>query len=96
MAKTVDCSRCHKTRAALSTAPLPGELGDEIATRVCSPCWEEWKEQEVRVINELRLNFMDPHSNDVLERHLKKFLGLVPKTGEGTQEVPERSPLDPN
>lgn len=33
------------------------------------------------VINELRLNFMDPKSLEVLERHMREFLLL-----EGPQE----------
>ena len=33
---------------------------------------------EVMVINELRLNFMDPAAQDVLHRRMREFLGFVP------------------
>jgi Fe-S cluster biosynthesis and repair protein YggX len=29
------------------------------------------------VINELRLNFMDPRSQEVLTQHMREFLGLT-------------------
>ncbi|MCL4839231.1 MAG: Fe(2+)-trafficking protein, partial [Thermoanaerobaculia bacterium] len=37
---------------------------------------------EVMVINELRLNFMDPEAPKVLETHLRQFLALDPPAGE--------------
>jgi Fe-S cluster biosynthesis and repair protein YggX len=43
---------------------------------VCADCWAEWRRSEVMVINELRLNFMDPASQDILNRHMREFLHL--------------------
>lgn len=68
------CARCGQQRERLERAPYPGPLGEEIATRVCRPCWDEWREMEVRVINELRLNFMEPDSQAKLDRQLRAFL----------------------
>jgi len=31
------------------------------------------------VINELRLNFMDPASQEILEKHMREFLMLDPQ-----------------
>jgi Fe-S cluster biosynthesis and repair protein YggX len=76
------CSRCLEAREALERPPLPGPLGERIRREVCRRCWQEWGEMEVRVINELRLDFMDPAAQDVLERHLREFLCL-PASGEG-------------
>jgi Fe-S cluster biosynthesis and repair protein YggX len=72
----VTCRRCGQTREALSRAPLPGALGEEIRRTVCAPCWGEWQRAEVMVINELRLNFMDPAAQQVLEQHMREFLAL--------------------
>jgi Fe-S cluster biosynthesis and repair protein YggX len=44
---------------------------------VCADCWAEWEKNEVMVINELRLNFMDPKAADVLQRKMLEFLGLT-------------------
>jgi Fe-S cluster biosynthesis and repair protein YggX len=74
---TVSCIRCGRADApALSRPPLPGPAGAEIRGQVCADCWAEWTQMEVMVINELRLNFMDAGSQEILDQHLRKFLGL--------------------
>ncbi len=76
MSETVECSRCGRTAAALSRPPYAGELGRELQERVCAECWAEWQRMEIMVINELRLNFMDPRSMDVLAEEVRKFFAL--------------------
>ena len=79
MSATIVCARCGRAEApALAAPPFPGELGKEIAARACSDCWADWQRAEVMVINELRLNFMDPAAQDVLTRHMREFLLLDP------------------
>ncbi len=41
-------------------------------------CWAEWQRAEVMVINELRLNFMDPAAQETLTRQLREFLLFDP------------------
>lgn len=72
------CLRCAKTEPQLSAAPVPGPTGQEIAEKICGACWQAWTEAEVMVINELRLNFMDPKSLKILEQHMREFLLLDP------------------
>ena len=72
----IQCSRCGRQAAALQKAPMPGPFGEEILTKTCIDCWNEWQKAEVMVINELRLDFMDPKSLVVLERHCREFLML--------------------
>ena len=74
----VTCRRCGQTRAGLTRAPMPGPLGQEIQRSICAECWDEWTRAEVMVINELRLNFMDPSAQQVLEGHMREFLALDP------------------
>jgi Fe-S cluster biosynthesis and repair protein YggX len=74
---TIDCARCGRTTPPLPRPPVPGEAGRDIAARICPECWGEWSKMEVMVINELRLNFMDPSAQEVLEREMKKFLFLA-------------------
>lgn len=82
MPATVSCSRCGRPDApALAKPPLYGALGKEIQARACADCWAEWQKAEVMVINELRLNFMDPGSQEILDRHLREFLRLDPPAG---------------
>jgi Fe-S cluster biosynthesis and repair protein YggX len=81
MSATVVCSRCGQEKAALSRNPLPGPTGVEVRAQVCPECWNEWLKQEVMVINELRLNFMDPRSGDILDEHMRRYLCLEPRAG---------------
>ncbi len=79
---TLSCPRCARAEApALDGPPFPGKLGKEIADRVCRDCWADWQRAEVMVINELRLNFMDPAAQDVITRHMREFLLLDPPAG---------------
>jgi Fe-S cluster biosynthesis and repair protein YggX len=73
---SVTCTRCKLTRPAIEGNPYPGELGEEILQKVCGQCWAEWQQAEVMVINELRLDFMDPRSHDVLVQQMREFLLL--------------------
>ena len=76
---TVACSRCSRAAApALPKPPLYGPMGREVLARVCADCWADWQRTEVMVINELRLNFMDPEAQDVLTKHMREFLVLDP------------------
>lgn len=72
---TVHCSRCGRTEApALTRQPYPGKLGAEIREKICADCWAEWTKMEVMIINELRLNFMEPAAQETLSRHMREFL----------------------
>lgn len=73
---TVTCVRCKLTRPTIEGNPYPGPIGDEVSQKVCAQCWAEWQQTEVIVINELRLDFMDPRSHDILVQHLREFLCL--------------------
>jgi Fe-S cluster biosynthesis and repair protein YggX len=76
---TVHCARCGRPEApALSRPPMPGKLGLEIREKVCADCWNEWQRMEVMVINELRLNFMDPGAQETLNKHMREFLFSPP------------------
>jgi Fe-S cluster biosynthesis and repair protein YggX len=88
---TLACSRCGLVEApALPRAPLPGPMGKEIQQRVCADCWAAWQNMEVMVINELRLNFMDPKAQETLEKQMRRFFlwesGDTPEALEGLTE----------
>lgn len=72
----VECVRCGRTAPPAENVSYGGALGEEIRAKVCKECWAEWQNAEVMVINELRLNFMDPGAQDTLIGHLREFLAL--------------------
>ena len=89
MANTVKCSRCAKSATALPRAPYPGELGSQLIENACTDCWAEWEKLEVMVINELRLNFMDPNAMNVLAGHIREFFFLPKPSGESEDAAPQ-------
>lgn len=72
----VTCSRCKRTAPPAEKITYGGKLGAQIRAHVCNDCWTEWQNMEVMVINELRLDFMDPKSLEVLTKQLREFLAL--------------------
>lgn len=72
----VFCKRARKWAPPAQNVPWGGKLGEEIRANVCEETWNEWLNMEVMVINELRLNFMDPKSQDILIGHMREFLCL--------------------
>lgn len=77
MSATITCVRCGRADApALARAPMPGALGKQVLAQSCADCWSEWERAEVMVINELRLNLIDPTAQTTLLGHLREFLKL--------------------
>ncbi|MEO8505527.1 MAG: oxidative damage protection protein [Acidobacteriota bacterium] len=76
MTPDITCKRCLKTAPGLASVPFPGRLGAEILAHTCADCWAQWTRHEVMVINELRLNFIDPSAQTTLHQHLREFLAL--------------------
>lgn len=72
----VHCTRCNQARPALKERPFKGELGEKVLANVCQTCWTEWIHMGTKVINELRLNFSDPHHAAMYDQHMKEFLNL--------------------
>jgi Fe-S cluster biosynthesis and repair protein YggX len=90
---TVHCARCGRPEApALPRQPLPGKLGAEVRERICLDCWNEWQKMEVMVINELRLNFMDPVAQETLTRQMREFLFPGVQEAGGLKVLGPQSP----
>jgi Fe-S cluster biosynthesis and repair protein YggX len=78
----ITCSRCGQATEAMAQPPMPTALGSEVQERVCPACWREWLRAQVMVINEYRLNLIDPEARKALEGQMRTFLNLTPAKGE--------------
>lgn len=84
------CTRCGRSGApVLERPPLRGPLGEEIRAKACADCWAAWQQAEVMVINELRLNFMDPSAHEILLAEMRRFLGLDGAPGAQVEKRPD-------
>lgn len=72
----VHCRRCQRDAAGVDEVPYSDPLATELLANVCRECWQDWLTAEVMVINELRLDFMRPESQDILIQHLREFFAL--------------------
>ena len=79
----VTCSRCGNTRAGFDKPPFPGPIGQRIVAEICQQCWEDWKRQQMMLINHYGLNLMDPQARSFLTKNMTGFLF---KAG-GTEDV---------
>jgi len=72
------CARCQKPGEAPEPRRIPfgPALKEKIAASICSSCWKEWEEMEIKVINEYRLNFMEPEHRKMLQKACLEFLNL--------------------
>ena len=82
MPRTVYCVKLQREAEGLSHAPWPGELGKRIYAEVSRQAWNEWLVHQTTLINEYRLNPLDPKARTFLAGELEKFLF------EGRVEMP--------
>jgi len=75
------CTRCGRPGEPPVAARVAylGELREGVLGGICSSCWKEWEGVEVKVINEYRLNFMEPEHRAMLKRACAEFLKLAPQ-----------------
>jgi Fe-S cluster biosynthesis and repair protein YggX len=74
----ITCSRCQKTADAPPPhrVPFTGAAKERILTGICAACWKEWEVMEVKVINEYRLNFMDPQHRAQMQKSCFEFFNF--------------------
>ena len=85
----VRCRRCGRTAAGLEIAPYPDATGELVLRHVCAACWREYMGRQVMVINEYRLDLLDPRAQEVLTNDLLEFLNLEDLAEAGTAEGAE-------
>lgn len=87
MSNTVFCCKLNREAEALSNPPFPNELGLEILKNVSKEAWSMWLSHQTMLINEYRLNVLDPQSKQFLQDELKKYF-----FGSGSEKPTGYSP----
>ncbi|MEW6544150.1 MAG: Fe(2+)-trafficking protein [Nitrospirota bacterium] len=73
---TIQCVKCGKTAEAITDPIFMGKLEAEIKAKVCRPCWKEWENMRVMVINEYQINLGDENGRELVKKHMRSFLKL--------------------
>jgi Fe-S cluster biosynthesis and repair protein YggX len=81
--RTVKCVKFGREMPGLERIPWKGELGKRLYENVSQEAWKMWIEHSKMVMNEYRLNPLDPSSQKIMEQQMEQFF-----FGEGAR-LPE-------
>jgi Fe-S cluster biosynthesis and repair protein YggX len=82
-ARTVHCVKFGKDMPGLERVPWKGDLGKRVYETVSQEAWKMWIEHSKMLMNEYRLNPLDPQSQKIMEEQMEQFF-----FGEGAK-LPE-------
>jgi Fe-S cluster biosynthesis and repair protein YggX len=83
------CEKLKHKAEGLSAPPYPGELGKRIYNHISAQAWQMWLNHQTMLINEYRLNLLDPQAKQFLIGEMEKFL-----FGEGSEKPSGYVPAD--
>lgn len=76
MARMLQCIKLGTEAEGLDFPPIPGELGKKIWENVSKEAWQQWIKHQTMLINENRLNLMDPKARKYLAEQMERhFFG---------------------
>ncbi len=81
--RMVKCVKLGRELPALDRAPWKGEIGKRIYENVSKEAWAMWVNHSKMLLNEYRLNPLDPNAQKIMEEQMELFF-----FGEGAK-VPE-------
>ncbi len=84
MSRMVHCVKLGKEAEGLDFAPYPGELGKRVFENVSKEAWQLWLNHQTMLINEYRLNPLDPKARKMIEEQMEQFF-----FGEGAKAPPD-------
>jgi len=94
MSRTVFCQKLKQEAPGLAFQTWPGELGKRVFDNISQQAWDQWINHQTMLINEYRLNPMDPKAKEMIVQEMEKFL-----FGGGSEKpadyVPQGNPDDP-
>jgi len=84
MARIVNCVKLGREAEGLDFPTYPGELGKRVWESVSKEAWQQWMNHQTMLMNENRLNPLDPKSRKFIEGEMEKFFfgaGVRPPEG---------------
>ena len=86
---------CTKCKNSIPDSDDLGVVAEKYPT--CKKCWAEWKEYQIMVMNEMKLDMSMLDHRKLLKKHEKIFVGVLSPEGEVIDYSNEdnRKPDDP-
>jgi len=78
--RVVFCVKLKKEAEGFVDSPYPGTLGEKIYDSISKEAWLLWLNHQTMLINEYRLQLIDPKARTFLKEEMQKFL-----FGEGSE-----------
>ena len=76
MTRTVFCKRLQKDLPGLESSPFEGGLGKEIFENTSQESWDAWRELQIKIINEYKLDLSEIANQEILAEQMRNFLKL--------------------
>ena len=74
MSRMIECAYLKKQAEALDMQPYPGKMGERIFANISKEAWQLWLAHQTMLINEYRLNMLEPDARKFLQEEMDKFL----------------------
>lgn len=74
MTRIVFCQKLKKESEGMARQMYPGELGAKIFENISNEAWQSWLKQQTILINEYRVNPLDPTARKFIEEQMIQFL----------------------
>ncbi|MBL7961763.1 oxidative damage protection protein [bacterium] len=74
MPRMVHCMKLGTELEGLDRAPIPGELGKKVFENISKQAWKMFEDHFKMVMNEYRLNLMDPRTDEIFKQQVTEFL----------------------
>lgn len=74
MSRMVFCQNLQKEAEGLGFQLYPGEIGKRIFDNICKEAWTNWQKKQTMLINENKMNMMNPDDRAVLEKAMVNYL----------------------
>src|SRR5208337_3006659 len=82
--RMVKCVKLGREMPGLDRVPWKGEIGQRVYDNVSKEAWRLWVEHSKMLMNEYRLNPLDPNSLKIMEEQMEQFFfGAGAKLPEG-------------
>ena len=82
MARMVHCVKLGREAEGLDFPPIPGPLGQRVFANVSKEAWQQWVRLQTMIINENRLNLMEPQARKYLSEQMERHF-----FGEGADQI---------
>ncbi|MFI8417946.1 oxidative damage protection protein [Serratia sp. NPDC078593] len=74
MSRTLFCTYLQREAEGQDFQLYPGEIGKRIYNEISKEAWAEWMKKQTMLINEKKLNMMNPDDRKLLEAEMVRFL----------------------